>query len=121
VEDGLVAEADARLLEIALTNLLANAWKFTGKRERARIELTSRSAEHPTTYVVRDNGVGFDAMSASKLFGVFQRLHPAQEFEGTGLGLATVQRVIHHHGGRVWAEAQGGQGATFFFTLEAGP
>jgi len=119
VEDGLEAEADRQLLEIALTNLLSNAWKFTGKRNDARIEVSAR-AETPITYLVRDNGAGFDAASADKLFGVFQRLHTASEFEGTGLGLATVRRVIRHHGGRVWAESQLGVGATFFFTLEAG-
>jgi PAS domain S-box-containing protein len=121
VEDGLVAHADPRLLEIALTNLLGNAWKFTGKCERARIEVAARASEAPTTYLVRDNGAGFDSAYADKLFGMFQRLHPASEFEGTGLGLATVQRVIRHHGGRVWAEGQVGAGATFFFTLDAGP
>jgi K+-sensing histidine kinase KdpD len=118
VEEGLEAEADRQLLEIALTNLLSNAWKFTGKRDDARIEVAAR-AETPTTYLIRDNGAGFDAAYADKLFGVFQRLHTASEFEGTGLGLATVQRVIRHHGGRVWAEGQLGAGATFFFTLEA--
>jgi PAS domain S-box-containing protein len=120
VEDGLVAQADRSLLEIALTNLLSNAWKFTGKCEHAHIELTTHASERPTTYVVRDNGAGFDAAYADKLFGMFQRLHATSDFEGTGLGLATVQRVIQHHGGRVWAEGQVGAGAAFFFTLEAG-
>jgi signal transduction histidine kinase len=131
VESGLVAQADRRLLEIALTNLLGNAWKFTARREGARIEFGTRAPEAPTTYLVRDNapttylvrdnGAGFDSAYAEKLFGVFQRLHSEAEFVGTGLGLAIVQRVIRRHGGRVWAEGQVGTGATFFFTLEAGP
>lgn len=120
VEDGLVAAADPRLLDVVLTNLLGNAWKFTRDREPARIELVARVVEPPTTFAVCDNGVGFELAQAAKLFGVFQRLHSADEFEGTGLGLATVQRVIHRHGGTVWAESEVGKGATFCFTLEAG-
>jgi light-regulated signal transduction histidine kinase (bacteriophytochrome) len=109
------------LLEIALTNLLANAWKFSAKKDRARIEVGASVAGSPVTYFVRDNGAGFDAAYADKLFGVFQRLHTQQEFEGTGIGLATVQRIIRQHGGRVWAEGHLGQGATFFFTLAPDP
>ncbi|HSS02934.1 MAG TPA: ATP-binding protein [Kofleriaceae bacterium] len=120
VEDGLTAQADPRLVDVVLTNLLGNAWKFSRTREPARIELTACASEQPTTYLVRDNGAGFEPARAAKLFGVFQRLHHADEFEGTGVGLATVQRVIHRHGGRVWAEGEVGKGATFFFTLEAG-
>ena len=118
VQDAMVAQADPRLLDVVLTNLLGNAWKFTGKRASARIEVAAKAGEHPQVYLVRDNGAGFDAKYADKLFGVFQRLHTAQEFEGTGIGLATVQRIVHRHGGRIWAEAQVDRGATFYFTLE---
>jgi signal transduction histidine kinase len=118
VEDGLTVLADPRALDIVLTNLLGNAWKFTSKREHARIELAALPDE-PGTFVVRDNGVGFDPAHAGRLFGVFQRLHPAHEFEGTGVGLATVQRLIQRHGGKVWAEGQVGRGASLYFTLAA--
>lgn len=117
IQDGLSVRGDPRLLEIALGNLLDNAWKFTRNRSDARIELGATSQDGATTYFVRDNGAGFDMAYASKLFGVFQRLHGAHEFEGTGVGLATVQRVVHRQGGRVWAQAVVGAGATFYFTL----
>jgi two-component system, NtrC family, sensor kinase len=118
VADGLLADCDYRLLTIAFENLIGNAWKFTGKRADARIEV-GVIAGRPRTYFVRDNGAGFDMAYASKLFGVFQRLHSAAEFEGTGIGLATVQRIIRRHGGRIWAEAAVERGAAFYFTLEA--
>lgn len=118
IHDGLVVSADPRLLEIALTNLLGNAWKFTGKRSVARIEFACEAREGVATFLVRDNGAGFDAAYADKLFGVFQRLHTASEFEGTGVGLATVQRIVRRHGGRIWAEGAVDRGATFYFTLE---
>jgi light-regulated signal transduction histidine kinase (bacteriophytochrome) len=118
VHDGLTAQADPRLLEVVLTNLLGNAWKFTGKREAARIELAVEAFERPPVFFVRDNGAGFDGKYMDKLFGVFQRLHTTQEFEGTGIGLATVQRIVRRHGGRVWAVAEVDRGATFYFTLE---
>jgi signal transduction histidine kinase len=121
IADGLVARADPRLLEVVLTNLLGNAWKFTGKRAGARIELGVHPVDRPTVYFVRDNGAGFDPAQAEKLFGVFQRLHAADEFEGTGIGLATVQRIIHRHGGQIWAESEPDRGATFYFTLEPPP
>ena len=118
VADNLIAEGDVRLLTIALENLIGNAWKFSGKRTDARIEVGVRDEAGHRAYLVRDNGAGFDMTYASKLFGVFQRLHSNSEFEGTGIGLATVQRIVHRHGGRIWAEGQVEQGATFFFTLE---
>jgi signal transduction histidine kinase/HAMP domain-containing protein len=118
IADGLKVSGDARLLRVVLENLLSNAWKFSAKQPAARIEF---GALEPTggllTCFVRDNGAGFDMAYADKLFGAFQRLHRGDEFPGTGVGLATVQRVIHRHGGRIWAEASVGQGATFYFTL----
>jgi light-regulated signal transduction histidine kinase (bacteriophytochrome) len=114
VEDGLTVHADARLVEVVLTNLLANAWKFTRSRTAARIEL----AQSDGVLVLRDNGAGFDAAYSDKLFGVFQRLHSDEEFEGTGIGLATVQRIVHRHGGAVWAEGAVNGGASFHFTFE---
>jgi light-regulated signal transduction histidine kinase (bacteriophytochrome) len=117
VEDGIVAEGDQWLLRVVLENLLRNAWKFTGNQPRARVEFGLTELEGTPTYFVRDNGVGFDMAYADKLFGAFQRLHGANEFPGTGIGLATVQRIIRRHGGSVWAEGAVGQGATFYFTL----
>jgi signal transduction histidine kinase len=120
VADGIVADCDDRLLTIVLENLIGNAWKFTGKRRDARIDVGMMD-DDPRTYFVRDNGAGFDMSYASKLFGIFQRLHSAADFEGTGIGLVTVQRIIRRHGGRIWAQGQVGHGATFYFTLESGP
>jgi len=111
------AEGDARLLRLAFENLVGNAWKFTGKQPQATIAFGQMERGGERIYFVRDDGPGFDMVHARNLFGVFQRLHSAAEFEGTGVGLATVQRIIRRHGGRVWAEASPGQGATFFFTL----
>jgi len=121
IGDRLIAFADPRLLEIVLTNLLGNAWKFTGKRARARIELGVMPGGPPLVYFVRDNGAGFDPAQAGKLFGVFQRLHTADEFEGTGVGLATVQRIVARHGGVIWTEAEPDRGAAFYFTLQSPP
>jgi signal transduction histidine kinase len=113
----LRANADARMLKIVLENLLSNAWKFTRKRPEARIEVGQEGRGAERVYYVRDNGAGFDMNHADKLFAPFQRLHTTADFEGTGVGLATVQRIIHRHGGRIWAESAVGQGATFYFTL----
>jgi PAS domain S-box-containing protein len=117
ISSGLQAEADPRLLRIALENLLANSWKFTSLRDDAQIEMGWTQNNGKSAYFVRDNGVGFDTAHASKLFGPFQRLHAMNEFPGTGIGLATVQRIIQRHGGRIWAEAALDRGATFYFTL----
>lgn len=121
VNDLPPAHADPALIRQALTNLLSNALKFTRHRERALIEVGSQDREGATVYFVKDNGAGFSMDHANKLFGVFQRLHHQEEFEGTGVGLAIVQRIIQQHGGRIWAEAQLNQGATFYFTLGAPP
>jgi light-regulated signal transduction histidine kinase (bacteriophytochrome) len=111
------ARGDPPLIRQVLANLLSNAIKFTGQREVAVIEIGGRSDSQQNLYYVKDDGVGFDPKYARKLFGVFQRLHHDHEFEGTGVGLALVQRIIHRHGGRIWAEAKPNAGATFYFTL----
>jgi PAS domain S-box-containing protein len=118
IEEGHKTTADPGLLRVVLENLLSNAWKFTSKRKSARIEfgIMARGNGSPA-YFVRDDGVGFDPTYADRLFGAFQRLHVATEFPGTGIGLATVERIIHRHGGRIWAESGVGQGATFYFTM----
>jgi two-component system sensor histidine kinase/response regulator len=117
IRPAVVVTGDGQLLRIALENLLENAWKFTAKEPSARIEFGVTQVAGEPTYFVRDNGAGFDMTYADRLFGPFQRLHPQTEFPGSGIGLATVQRIIHRHGGRVWAEGLVGQGATFQFTL----
>lgn len=118
VADGAVAHGDRQLLRIALTNLLDNAWKFTSTRVDARIEFGWIERDGHQQYFVRDNGVGFDPAYADNLFGAFQRLHSQSEFPGTGIGLATVQRVVQRHGGRIWAESAVDQGATFSFAVD---
>jgi len=117
IQPGLQVEGDPKLLRIVLANLLSNAWKFTGRQPAARIELGLQDDGDERAYFVRDNGVGFDMAYAPKLFGAFQRLHAQGEFPGTGIGLATVQRIINRHGGRIWAEAAVNQGSTFYFAL----
>jgi light-regulated signal transduction histidine kinase (bacteriophytochrome) len=117
IVEGVVAQGDRQLLQVVLENLLGNAWKFTSVHPSAHIEFGALAREGQVTYFVRDDGAGFDMAYAGKLFGAFQRLHAMTEFAGTGIGLATVQRVIHRHGGRIWAEGAVEQGATFYFTL----
>ena len=117
IQPGLIATGDPVMIEVLLTNLLDNACKFTRKQQTAKIEFgqTEPDPEHP--WFVRDNGVGFDMTYSEKLFTAFQRMHKQSEFPGTGIGLATVQRIVHRHGGRIWADAKPFQGATFYFTL----
>lgn len=112
-----VVDGDGRLLRIVFENLLRNAWKFSGKVAQPRIELGVRTEDHRNVYFVRDNGAGFDKAAAARLFQPFQRFHQASEFEGTGIGLAIVRRIIRRHGGDIWAESTPGQGATFLFSL----
>lgn len=117
IADGATVEGDPRLLRVALDNLLRNSWKYTSNQPAAKIEFGVQTKNGIPVYFVRDNGVGFDPRSASRLFQPFQRLHSAQEFPGSGIGLATVQRIVRRHGGDIWAESQVGKGATFYFTL----
>ncbi|MEO6663777.1 MAG: ATP-binding protein [Rubrivivax sp.] len=124
IDAGLQAHGDPTLLRLVLENLLGNAWKYTQRRPRAVISLqrvalaqADRRGDQEFAYVVRDNGAGFDMRSSERLFGLFQRLHSASDFQGHGVGLASVQRIVRRHGGEVWAEAEAGRGAAFFFTL----
>ena len=110
-------QADPALLRQIYENLLSNALKFTRQREKARVEVGSKRRHGEVIYYVRDNGVGIDMLYADKLFGVFERLHGAGEYEGTGMGLAIVRRIVQRHGGRVWVDAEEGEGATFYFSL----
>lgn len=113
------ADGDEQLLRTALQNLLGNAWKYTSKQAKAQIQFGKTKQDGVLVYFVKDNGAGFDMTQSEKLFSAFQRLHSTQEFPGTGIGLATVARIIHKHGGQIWAEGAVDQGATFYFTLRA--
>jgi light-regulated signal transduction histidine kinase (bacteriophytochrome) len=117
IRPGLMTSGDKQLLRVALDNLLGNAWKFTGKQAEPRIEFGETTIGSEMVYFVRDNGAGFDMAYRDKMFQVFQRLHSTKDFEGTGIGLATVQRIIRRHSGRIWCEGEVGVGATFYFTL----
>jgi len=117
VQEGIMVQGDSYLMQIAMENLMNNAWKFTGKEAHPRIEFGTTVSYGKNACFIRDNGAGFDMAYANKLFGAFQRLHTTDEFPGTGIGLATVQRIIHRHGGQVWAEGEKGKGAVFYFTL----
>ena len=117
IEPDLRATGDAKLLRIALHNLISNAWKFTANQDRAEISFNARRENNRVVYALCDNGVGFDMSYADKLFKPFSRLHSESEFEGTGIGLATVQRIILRHGGQIWAQSAPDQGACFYFTL----
>jgi DNA-binding response OmpR family regulator len=119
IEDGLTAKADRQLIKIVMENLMGNAWKFTGKAESPAVEIGKTAAADGQAFYIRDNGAGFDMALADKMFQPFRRLHSEAEFPGTGVGLATIHRVIDRHGGRVWAEGKVGHGATFYFTLAA--
>jgi PAS domain S-box-containing protein len=116
IADGLTTDGDAHLIRLVLTNLLGNAWKFTARSTPAVIEMDGTGPDRGV-FRIRDNGAGFDMRYAAKLFDPFQRLHSTSDFEGTGIGLAIVARIVHRHGGRIWAEGETGRGATFFFTL----
>jgi two-component system, NtrC family, sensor kinase len=117
IEDQLLVEADSGLMRVAFDNLLGNAWKFTSKVSAPRIEVGTSQQEGVRVFYVRDNGAGFNMEYAEKLFSPFQRLHTESEFEGTGIGLATVYRIVDRHGGRIWAESAVDHGATFYFTI----
>ncbi|PJF21388.1 MAG: histidine kinase, partial [Phototrophicales bacterium] len=115
IQPDLIARCDEGLIRIMLQNLLENAWKFTRERANARIEFGSVPQSHPTVYYIKDNGIGFDPQYADDLFHAFRKLHVG--YDGSGIGLATVQRIINRHGGEIWAEASPGKGATFYFKL----
>lgn len=117
IAPGMVVEADGRLVRILLDNLVGNAWKFTAKTADPQIEIGTQQQGNETVFYVRDNGAGFDMAYVDRLFTPFQRLHSDREYAGTGIGLATVRRIVERHGGRIWAESASGGGATFFFTL----
>jgi light-regulated signal transduction histidine kinase (bacteriophytochrome) len=118
IEPDLIAQGDPTLLRVALENLLGNAWKYSARAAPARISFEAGTSSGAPSFIVRDNGAGFDMRYADRLFGVFQRLHSASDFQGTGVGLASVRRIIRRHGGEIWAESEVGRGAAFHFTLK---
>jgi light-regulated signal transduction histidine kinase (bacteriophytochrome) len=118
IADGLVDHGDERLLRVMLQNLIGNAWKYSARQAKASIEFGLTQRDGAQAYFVQDNGVGFDMALADKLFKPFQRLHGSEDFPGTGIGLALVQRIARRHGGRAWAEGEVGKGARFYFTLQ---
>jgi light-regulated signal transduction histidine kinase (bacteriophytochrome) len=118
IQPDLIASGDPKLLEVVLVNLMNNAWKFTSKTKEARIEFGLKLIDDEYQYYLKDNGAGFEMSYASKLFGAFQRLHNEKEFPGTGIGLATVQRIINRHNGTIRAESEVNNGATFYFTIK---
>ena len=120
IEDGLQAQGDPTLLRVVLENLLGNAWKYTARTPDAQIWFGAALHDGQPAYCVRDNGAGFDMRFADRLFGVFQRLHSANDFQGTGVGLASVRRIVRRHGGEIWAESEVQRGSRFCFTLPAG-
>jgi light-regulated signal transduction histidine kinase (bacteriophytochrome) len=117
IQNNLHANGDSRLLRLVLDNLLSNAWKYTSKKNLAKIEVGFKNGNTPPTFFVKDNGAGFNMAGADKLFTPFARLHSRNEFPGTGVGLATVKRIINRHGGKIWAEGEANKGAAFYFTL----
>ena len=117
IQPHLHVMGDENLMKVVLQNLLENAWKFTSKERTTRIEVGSKTVDHQIVYFVRDNGAGFDMNYAKKIFTPFQRLHKETDFPGTGIGLSTVQRIIHRHLGKIWAEGEPGEGAVFSFTM----
>lgn len=117
IQPGLVVRADQQLMGVVIDNLINNAWKYTGHKTQGHISFGVLSQRGKKIYFVRDNGAGFDMQYAQNLFGVFQRMHDSDDFEGTGVGLATVKRIIQRHNGAIWAEAVVGEGATFYFTI----
>ena len=118
IPPGLIVQGDDKLLRVVLNNLLENAWKFTGKSDTARIEFSAAEKDGQKVYFIRDNGAGFDMKYVDKLFSPFQRLHSADEFEGSGIGLSIARRIVRRHKGDIWTEAAVEKGATFYFTMQ---
>jgi light-regulated signal transduction histidine kinase (bacteriophytochrome) len=118
IAQNLQAKCDPHLVQVALQNLIGNSWKFSSKQEQTHIEIGYNNSNGSSSFFITDNGAGFDPAHADRLFGAFQRLHSVSEFPGTGIGLATVQRIINRHGGKIWAKAEVDRGATFYFTLQ---
>jgi light-regulated signal transduction histidine kinase (bacteriophytochrome) len=119
IANDLSVNGDSHLIQLVLQNLMGNSWKFASKKDLTRIEIGRNQTNGNSSFYVADNGAGFDPAHADRLFGAFQRLHSVSEFPGTGVGLATVQRIVHRHGGKIWAKAEVDRGATFYFTLHS--